>query len=361
MRVALLISGLGPGGAERVISLLANGLAERGHEVFLITLAPSGNDFYTLDARVQRRGLAATGDSGGVFGALLANGRRIKALRLALAAISPQTLLAFVTQTNVIALIACAGLKTRAVISERINPADHDEGALWNALRAATYPAADVLVVQTERIASWFRRRLLRSPPVVVIPNPVLVTTLPSPAPSPDSQPFVLAAGRLVPQKGFDVLIRAFALAAPTFVDLAIAGEGPHLHQLQSLAEDLGIQAKVHFLGNQPDLAGLMRRAQLFVLPSRYEGMPNVLLEALAAGVASIATDTEGARTILRDGEFGLLVPKDDAPALGRAIAHLLTDNQERRKLAAGGAAAVAPFEYQRVLDDWEEVLRPRP
>jgi GalNAc-alpha-(1->4)-GalNAc-alpha-(1->3)-diNAcBac-PP-undecaprenol alpha-1,4-N-acetyl-D-galactosaminyltransferase len=359
MRIALVISGLGPGGAERVISLLANGLAERGHDVFLVTLAPSGSDFYSLDPRVKRRGLAGIGDSGGTFGAVLANSRRIRGLRGALRAIAPETVLAFVTQTNVLALIACTGLKIRVVVSERIDPANHSEGILWSALRAATYQAADLLVVQTEQIASWFKRRLLRSRRVVVIPNPVVIAPHATCAAESGAQPYVLAAGRLVPQKGFDVLIRAFALAGVPGAGLAIAGEGPELRQLQGLAAELGLENRVRFLGNQPDLPGLMGSAQLFVLPSRYEGLPNVLLEALASGVATIATDTAGARTILRDGEFGLLVPRDDAAALGSAISLLLNDHEQRRRFAAAGRAAVAPFEYGRVLAAWEAVLRP--
>ncbi len=363
MKIALLISGLGPGGAERVMSVLANGLVARGHTVCLITLAGTGRDFHALDERIERRGLELTGDSRGYLGAVLANLRRLVELRRTIRAAAPRGVVSFVTRMNILTLIACAGLRTRVVVSERVDPASHSEGIVWDALRRWTYPLADSVVVQTESIARWFRSNSRHPDRVTVIPNPAPQAKLGKTHGTelPVAQPYVLGAGRLVRQKGFDLLLRGFSLVAPSRPDLklAIAGEGRDLPSLRQLAASLGIERSVFFLGTVDNLLELMRSAMAFVLSSRYEGFPNVLLEALFCGVPTIASDCPaGPREILADGKYGLLVPCEDPQALGQAIAKVVGDADLRRKLAALGPLALLPFEHARVLDAWEAVLR---
>ncbi len=361
MRIALLISSLGPGGAERVMAVLANGLAARGHSVRLITLAGREHDFYVLDRHVERCALGLTGDSTGKLGAVLANVRRLTALRRAILAATPDTVLSFVTRMNILTIMACAGLPTHLVISERVDPASHGEAAAWNVLRWWTYRRAAHVVVQTEAIARWFRARLPHPERVAVIPNPATPPGEPRRAGPRPAQPYLLGAGRLVPQKGFDLLIRGFCLAAATLPDfkLIIAGEGGESHALRELANSLGRGSAVIFVGAVHNLAELMRGATAFVLSSRYEGFPNVLLEALACGVPTIATDCPGGvREILDDGRCGVLVPCEDPQALGTAMARLAVDAELRRTLAHLGSLAVKRYELAGVLDAWEAVLR---
>jgi GalNAc-alpha-(1->4)-GalNAc-alpha-(1->3)-diNAcBac-PP-undecaprenol alpha-1,4-N-acetyl-D-galactosaminyltransferase len=363
MRVALLISSLGPGGAERVMSLLADGLVARGHEVSLITLSHAGKDFYALDPRVQRRGLGLLGDSTHLLSAIHANIRRIRALRRAIRTAAPEVVLAFVTHMNVLALIACVGLRARVVVSERVDPTSHSEGRLWQALRTLTYRRADAVVVQTESVARWFRARSWRRERVIVIPNPVMRAAESAQAQLLPPRPFVLGAGRLVHQKGFDILIRAFGLlaAGTPQLRLVIAGEGPDAQQLRQLAAALGLESRVLFLGNVENLSALMRSAEAFVLSSRYEGFPNVLLEALASGLPVVSTDCpSGPREILRDGEFGLLVPCENPPALADALRRVATDADLRRRLSGMGSRATAAYAVDRVVAEWEGALSGR-
>src|SRR5437660_9672890 len=168
MRLALVISSLGPGGAERVMSLLAGGLASRGHDVWLTTLAETGNDFFVVDPRVRRLGLGLLGDSATVFEAWRANVRRFLALRRAVTRIKPHVVLSFVTRMNVLAILACTGLPVRVLVSERVDAVGHREQRLWAALRALVYRRADAVVVQTETVARWFRGRLGRRAAVAV-------------------------------------------------------------------------------------------------------------------------------------------------------------------------------------------------
>ena len=139
---------------------------------------------------------------------------------------------------------------------------------------------------------------------------------------------------------------------------LVIAGDGPEAQRLRDLVDALGLQSRVTLAGNVRNLSALMRCADAFVLPSRYEGFPNVLLEALACGVPSVATDCpDGPRQILADGKYGLLVPRDDPLALAAAIARLIGDPDLRRRLTALGPVAITPYDKQRVIDAWESVL----
>jgi len=360
MRIALVISSLGPGGAERVMSLLAGGLAVRGHEVWLITLAASGNDFFVVDPRVRRLGLDLMGDSGTAFEALRANAQRVRTLRRAISTIEPHVVLSFVTRMNVLAILAFMGLPARVVVSERVDPASHREERIWAALRSIAYHRADALVVQTEAAAHWFRRRLGKRLAVTVIPNPVDPAGDSLPCSVEVPRPFMLAAGRLVHQKGFDILIRAFATVARECgqLRLAIAGEGPAAQALRDLVAELRLDSRVVFLGQVRELKTLMQQAEGFILSSRYEGFPNVLLEALASGLPVVATDCPGGpREILRDGEFGLLVPCEDPPALAAALRRLATDADLRSRLSARAPLAIAPYALARVAAQWEAVL----
>jgi glycosyltransferase involved in cell wall biosynthesis len=282
-------------------------------------------------------------------------------MRHLVSSIGPDAVMSFMTSTNVLAILACWGLRIPVVVSERVDPSAHRETRLWAALRTLVYHRAAAVVVQTEAVARWFRDRLGKRAAVMVIPNPVVATSDAAESPVQVPKPFMLAAGRLVAQKGFDVLIRAFAQVAQqcTQLHLAIAGGGPAAPALQELVAQLGLEGRVLFLGEVRNLQTLMREAEGFILSSRYEGFPNVLLEALANDLPVVATDCpSGPREILRDGQFGLLVPCEDAAALAIAMCRLATDPELRRRLSAEAHRAIAPYTVMQVLADWELLLQ---
>lgn len=355
-----MIHGLNAGGAERVMTALADGLAGRGHEVYLTTLNGRAAQFYEPCNAVRRVRLDLAEESNGPVRGLWANLRRIRAIRREVAAVAPDAIVSFGTTVNILALLACVGTGVRVYISERTNPAAHVLARRWRVLRRITYRWARALIVQTGRTADWFRAKLGPVPPVIVIANPV--------KPQIDGErldvvpptPFVLAVGRLSREKGFDVLLRAFEAAARQCggLNLAIAGEGSEAAALAALAEECAISARVFFLGQVKAVRSLMKRAEMFVLSSRYEGFPNVLLEALSAGVPVIAADCpSGPREILGDGRFGLLVPAEDPLALAAAIVSLMSDAALRQRLAQAAAQAVAPYQMDAIIGQWEDLL----
>ncbi len=166
--------------------------------------------------------------------------------------------------------------------------------------------------------------------------------------------PVLVAAGRLTRQKGFDLLLQALPAVVAQFPHLRvlIAGEGPERRALAGQAEGLRLQERVRFLGERDDLAALFAAADGFVLPSRSEGSPYVLLEAMALGLPVVATDVGGVPAMLEGGANGLLVRAEDPPALAAAILRLVQLPQEAKRRAEMARQAIAgPLSASRMAD----------
>ena len=172
------------------------------------------------------------------------------------------------------------------------------------------------------------------------------------------------ALGRLSPEKGFDVLIRAVdqAIEAGTPMSLVIAGEGPCQAELEQLIRDLGRQDHIRLLGHLSDAQRVFNALDVFVLSSRMEGLPNVLLEAFACGVATIATPVGGVAHVLADEENGLLVPVDDVGAMTVALTRVLNNDALRQSLGKAGRKTVEArfsfrFRMQKMVALYDELL----
>jgi glycosyltransferase involved in cell wall biosynthesis len=366
MKLLIYLSSLSGGGAERVATTLANHWADRGWQVSIATLAGVERDFYMLDPRVERIAFNLVGDGGGVPGRLVANIRRILRLRRTLRRLRPDVALSMMNTANVVLAIASLGIHGVATIgSERIYPPRFPLGRAWEHLRWWTYGYLDAVAAQCDESASWVlsNTRARRAP---VIPNPVV---LPLPWQPPVVAPTsmgkrgrkrLLAVGRLWAQKGFDLLIGAFAMLAPLFQDweLVIVGEGPLKGELQGLIAAKGLEQQVLLPGRVGNVGDWYGSADLFVLSSEFEGFPNTLVEALAYGVPAVSFDCDtGPRDIIRHGVDGLLVPPGDRAALARAIESLMSDDTLRLRLAGQAVAACERFSIENVAAKWEELF----
>lgn len=357
-RLALVIAGMGAGGAERVLSVLANGWVRRGLEVSLFTLAPAEPPpFHPLDPVIDFRPLDLMAPSAGVLGAATANVARILTLRRAIVGARPRAVLSFGTETNVLTVMATRGLGLRVVVSERADPRHYPPSRPWRWLRRLAYPLATRVVVQTTAAAEAVGSHL--RPVVIANPLPPLPAVPPrAPAPS----PCILACGRLTAQKGFDLLLEAFARIAPHHPgwSLAILGEGEQREALARRARAPDLLGRVYLPGVVRDAAAAMRGADLFVLSSRYEGFPNVLVEAMACGLPVIAADCEsGPRDIVVPEHNGLLVPPGDVDALAAAMDRVMTDPGLRHRLAAAAPGIAAGLAPSAILERWNAVLFP--
>ncbi|SFC96595.1 Glycosyltransferase involved in cell wall bisynthesis [Thiohalospira halophila DSM 15071] len=371
MKIFFYIHSLTGGGAERVTASLVRHLADQGHEVGVITMTSEERDFYPLDPRVRRVTLDLAGVNRGL-GKLTANYRRWRALRRALKAEQPDVVVAMMNTSIVLAILAAIGLPVRVYGSERNYPGRQRIGSAWALLRRLVYRFAAGHVAQTREAAAWLVRHA-GARNVHVIPNPVVwpIASFP-PEVAPESvispeRKVILAVGSKPVQKGFDLLVRALAgLAAdrPEW-DLVILGVDPESDavcggdaSIQRLAEGEGVAGRFHLPGRVGNVADWYKRANIFVLSSRYEGFPNVLLEAMASGCPSIAFDCDtGPRDVIEDGANGLLVPAEDFEGLRAAMACLTADEGLRQRFGEQAVAVREKFAEKKVMALWQDLF----
>ena len=360
MRLTLVIGSLRCGGAERVLTSLANGWRRDGHAVTVVTL---GNDeeppYFPLDPEVSPAPLGVARPSRTFRESIVTNLACVRALRRSFRQSRPDVIVSFLTRINVLVLLAALGRAVPVIVSERNHPALEPLHRAWQWLRKRLYPHADAVVVPTRRIAEWFPQRL--QPRIVVIPNAV--------APHGRSGPretgrvdrgTVLGVGRLVREKGFDLLVRAFAAATRRHEgwNLVIAGEGAERAALAELAESCGVAGRVHLAGRQADIRRVYTEADIFVLPSRREGFPNVLLEAMAAGLPAVAADCPtGPREIIRGERDGLLVATENADALARALVRLIDDIDLRKRLGTEAVRVTDRYGAAEIRERWTALV----
>lgn len=361
MRLALVISSLGGGGAERVMTLLANAWVTRGDEITLITLASGDRDTFPLDPAVHRVALDVAGNSPHLLAALAHNLVRVRALRQAIKAARPDAVISFIAESNVRVLVATAGLHVPVIISERTFLNGHHMRGVWRMLRRRIYPRAAAIVAQTRRCAEDLESLVAR--PVEVIANPVAGAVV-----DPDAAAGVaargphtlLAVGRLAPEKGFDLLVDAFAKLAATHPDwnLVILGDGPLRSELEQRIAAHGLAGRIAMPGFDRDVRARMRGADLFVLSSRYEGFPNALLEAMTEGTACVSFDCDaGPRELIEHGRSGWLVPAGDVAALAAALDRLMRDAGLRERLGRDARRVAATYALPAILAQWNALV----
>ena len=354
MRLTLAISTLGVGGAERVLSMLANAWVVAGHDVSLVTTHDAGaGTHYALDPRVRR--LAAGGPGRGLRKQLSV----VAALRRLVGATRPDVVVSFLNYTNVLVLLACRGTSVPVIVSERLDPRVVGIGPVWGAFRRLTYRRAAALVAQTptagRALGSLAPGRLH------VIPNPVQrPATREYDARADRDGHTILCVGRLHPQKGFDVALQALARLEGEARSwrLVILGEGAERARLAALCERLGLDGRVAMPGQVPDPWPWLRAADIFLLPSRSEGFPNALCEAMAAGLPVVATDClSGPADIITPEVDGLLTPPGDPDAMAAALTRLIASPDLRAALAGRAPAILDRFSLPSVLAAWDRIF----
>jgi len=355
--ICLVIADLSGGGGQRVLTQLAAAWSERGRRVCVVTFGTPQSDAFPLDPRATRVCLGGIGPSHGTLAALRANLARLLALRRAIRASRAPTVVSFIGTTNILTVLATMGLKVRVVISERNDPARQTLGRVWDHLRRLIYPRADVVTANSraalDSLARFVPRRKL-----AFVANPLKLPT--QPPGTETRERTILNVGRLTTQKAQDVLLDGFAALGETARDwrLVIVGGGEAGDALHRQAEALGIARRVDFTGQVADPFPYYQRAGIFVLPSRFEGTPNALLEAMACGLPSIVSDASGGPLAYVENErTGLVVPADDAEALAAAMRRLITDEPLRARLAVAARERIAMHDADDALATWEDVL----
>jgi glycosyltransferase involved in cell wall biosynthesis len=350
----LLVTGsLECGGSERQIVDMANYWSARGLDVTVATWSgPWSADFYAISPGIRRVYLDVPGT-----GRVRGNLQRVIKLRRLLDELQPDAVLSFLTRSNVPAILAGFGRNFRIVVSERVQPALETGLPLkWRLLRRLVYGRADSIVCQTHATAEWIWNNWRSQ--VEVIPNALRAM----PDKPVGREKLIVGIGRLVPQKGFDLLLAAFAAVAPKCPDwrVAILGEGPERGNLLRLRDDLGLADRVEFPGHVQDIESWMARAGLVVQPSRFEGFPNVVLESMGMGAAVVSADCPaGPAELIEDRVNGRLVPVEDVATLSRVIAELMSAPEERARLGREAMRVRDRFRQESIMAQWEALLLP--
>ncbi len=359
MKISFVIPSLGSGGAERVISILANYWAEKDHEVAIFTF-DDGRDqpFYELDRRIRLQPLGLSQVSSHVLSGIWNNINRLIVLKKNLTSYNPDVVISFMDTTNIKVILSLLFSDRFILVSERSDPQARRIGVYWKILRRLTYGFADGIVVQSRGAYDYFSRNF--SSKLHIIPNPVVRqgdSDSHGAASLKFENPFIVAMGRLAEEKQYDLLLRAFASLKDRYPQwtLIILGEGPLRSKLEALRDALGLTTRVFLPGRVKAPHGVLAAADLFVMTSRLEGFPNALCEAMACGLPVISTDCpSGPREIIRDGLDGILVAPGDVEELAAAMGLLMTDEAKRKELAARAPEITTRFGLEKVASMWE-------
>ncbi len=358
MRIYLSINDLQSGGAERVLTNMANYWAEKGHDVAFIVLSDAPS-FYELHPKIT------------IFHPSFAKSRNffirnIKQLHFIWSVIKrqkraekPDILIGFMTENNVRAVIASRLTHTPLIISERSNPAYNylEMNALWLPLSRFFYRFANCLVVQTKATRQLFHDLKFPLPPTEVVANPLNNAFVNYSGPL-SKEKIILSVGRLSPEKGHKQLIEAFSQVKTDNWVLHIAGDGVLRQTYQDLIDTLNLSNRVKLLGNQANLVSIYARSAIFVLPSLYEGFPNALCEAMSMGCAPISFDCQtGPSDIILDGVNGKLVEPQDIDALATAMQTYIDDDALRKKIGKEARNIKKRLSNDVIMAQWDAIL----
>lgn len=351
MRNKLIISigTLQCGGAERVVSEISSMFCDHFGMVAILTWSDAPV-FYDVDRRV--RIVCAESECGSP--SRLSQARWVRGF---VKKERPDVFLSFLMPFNMMAIVARAFTGTRIVVCERQDPS-LVKTPLLRGLRNVLYFFSSRIEVQTtagkQYFGNFFRRKTF------VIPNPNHITgEQRASALSSKKERKIVTIGRLIPQKNHALLLEAFGVVHTMHPDyrLEIYGDGEMREALQRKVDLCGLNHCVTLCGRTSDVVGALAHAQVFVLSSDVEGMPNALMEAMALGVPCIATDVSGVRDIIDDGENGFVVPVGNHVVLAEKMLQLIVSEQLRHQFSAASYSVFEKFDKDHVFKQWLELV----
>ena len=357
MHIMCYISSLGGGGAERVMSVLANGLATMGHTITLVTDYEKVNE-YPVISQVER--IVLDGELGQrVKSDITRTISRVIRLRKLCKTKKVDVMVSFMYLNNFRALLTTCGLKTKNLISVRIDPKIGYRGKAAKLIAKWLYPMTDGCVFQTEEAQAWFAPSIQKKSRIIL--NSVSERFFQT-EPMPMQEKKIVTCGRLDSQKRFDLLINAFHKVCDDFPEyhLEIFGIGNLQEELQEQINSLGRQDRIRLMGRSEDVPNTINTASAFVMSSDFEGLPNALMEAMALHLPVISTDCGGggARALIEDGVDGLIVPCNDVDALAEAIRLTLADPEAAKRRGEKAGEKAQGFATENVVSQWESYIQ---
>lgn len=357
IKIVIVLPTVQGGGAERVAVNLANIWSRCGHKVEIVLFSSEHKPFYELDKTIK---LSFIDDRNRFFTSRInSNIKRLRLLRRQIIANEPNVILSFLPQINVITLISTLGLETRVIVSERNDLTMRKIPWYWSLLRRLSYPEAELVTINDERnrkpLESFIAIERIRYVPNILIPPRT------KPCLSRRSQ-IILAVGRLHHQKGFDILIDAFFCSKIWAKNwrLQIVGDGPEKSQLKHQIELYKMNDSIDIFRPLPTIWDEFGKASIFIMPSRYEGMPNSLLEALHLGLLPIVSKGVGSLAHeIQSYDNNLVVPVNAKDHLCSSIIYATANLTKLQSLIPEFQAITVPFLEKNAIVHWNKLLEP--
>lgn len=344
----------GAGGAERQIVAVANALASIGYDVHLVILA-SSNSFYPIDSRVTIHDVSGREQN---RRSILA---RFAGLSKVLFNIRPDVVINYWLQSAFFCAVLPKRIRGSIVYSERGDPADKEYQGVLSLVRKLAFGRTAAFVFQTREAQSFFPPRVQNRS--AIIPNFLFVPDSEVWTKPQNRRPVILNVGRLEPQKNQLMLIKAFSLVKKKIDSafLSIIGSGSLECELKNAVKDYGLEGSVAISPPGGSVLRLMTSSSMFVLSSSYEGMPNVLLEAMAVGCPCITTDYRplgSVAALVNNNVDGLVVANDSPDELASAMIRLLAEDELANSLSEQARKIRGRHSTERILFMWESFLK---
>ena len=348
MNIVFVLASLGSGGAERVVSLLANKMVERGNQVEIVCL--KFNDvYYQTDSRVK------------VTLAMQQTQNRLTEvfwLRKYLKQQKPDVVIPFTEGVYCFTILSLLGTGIPIIASERLDPAAMS--TTRKVLKRLLLPFADWLVVQTQSIKDYFPKSIQKKTSIIYNPVNDSVFNLPSlQGRAGERLNRIISVGRLYPQKNQAMMIRAFAKVADEFPDwqLVIFGEGPLRESLELIVDSLELQDRVLLPGRTEHVIEELRKSKIFCMSSDYEGMSNAMIEAICVGLPIISTNVSGTEELIRDGENGFIVEISDEERFTNCISQLISSPSLQDNMSVKNIQLAKIFNIDHIVGEWISLI----
>jgi len=349
MKIVFFDGNLREGGAERVISILANKFADQGDDVEII-LYYDDDIFYKLNPQIKIS----------IIESQTGTKRKLKNIAWLCKYISKDTdvLISFLAMFNIIAIIASKIARIPVIVADRNDPRKVPSNWGMRLIRNCTYCFADRVVLQTEYNKKYFPLAVQKKSAVIY--NPINIGNKSGLAMQNKKQKKIVSVGRLIPQKNHRILLKAFLEIHKKYPDyyLVIYGEGPERKYIEEVIVDNQLESSVYLPGIVENVLDNICDAEMFVLCSDYEGMPNVLIEAMGIGLPVISTKVSGATELISHKENGLLVDVGDVTGLYKAMELYLLDKDVRDRCSRNAVKINKRLAADSIVDIWKQCIK---
>lgn len=337
------------GGTERMTSLLANALSN-SHNVYVVSLSFAGEElFFKLNESVEHIILPSNGDK-------LDNICKIRELHRFIKDKKIDWLINVDVGCCIFGIPAAKGTKTKVITWEHANYYNNWNSKVFPCFRKYAAKCSDCVVVLTEKDKNNYLKNIKTKKPIVVIPNPVETREYKYDI----NSKIILSAGLLLPIKGFEKAIEAASVVLPKYPEWKweICGDGPERNKLIALIHKYGLEKQFILLGTVNNMQDKYQKSAMYVMTSKMEGLPMVLLEAKSYGLPIVSFDImTGPSDIVQDGINGYLVEKDNVVELAEKIEMLIADSEMRKQFSANSQIEIEKFSFEKTLEKWENIL----